>query len=72
MSHLCACRIRHFEVARETGRVGCQSALWDCSDELAAMLKMHAPKQSHNALDNHLDPVSAQPQSGEFRRSKRE
>ena len=44
------------------GRVGCQSALWDCLDELAAMLKMRAPKQSHNAPHNHLDPVSAQPQ----------
>ena len=27
-------------------------------DEFAAMLKMRPPKQSQNALDNHLDPVS--------------
>ena len=27
-------------------------------DEFAAMLKMCPPKQSHNVLDGHLDPVS--------------
>lgn len=27
-------------------------------DEFAAMLKMRPPKQSHSALDNHLDSVS--------------
>ena len=37
------------------GSDGCQSALWGC---FAAMLKMRHPKESHNALDNHLDPVS--------------
>ena len=27
-------------------------------NKFATMLKMHPPKQSHSALDNHLDPVS--------------
>ena len=41
-----------------TGRDGCQSALWDCfGGQIFAMLKIRPPKQSHNALDNHLDPV---------------
>ena len=41
------------------GRDSCQSALCDClGDKFAAMLKMRPPKQSHNALDSHLDPVS--------------
>ena len=40
------------------GRVGRESALWDCFDKFATMLKMRASKQSHNALDNHLDRVS--------------
>ena len=47
--------IRHFEVARETG----------CKCIVGLFLGMHfqqggkfVPKQSHNTLDSHLDPVS--------------
>ena len=36
-------------------KVHCGTAL---GDEFAAMLKMRPPEQSHNALWNHLDPVS--------------
>ena len=44
---------------RRPGGDCCQSALWDClGDKFVAMLKMRPPKQSHNALDNHLDQVS--------------
>ena len=46
-------QIRHFEVARETGRDGCESALWDCfGDKFATMLKISPTKKSHNALEN--------------------
>ena len=44
---------------RETGRDVCESALWDCFwGQFAAMLKMRPPKQSHNALENHLELFS--------------
>ena len=36
-------------------KVHCGTVL---GDKFAAMLKMRLPKQSHNALDNHLEPVS--------------
>ena len=43
-------QIRHF---------GCESALWDCfGRQICRHAEMRPPKQSHNALDNHLDPVS--------------
>ena len=58
MSHLCACCIRHFEVARETG----SSWSWKCIVglfwQICHNVENLASKQSHNALDNHLDPVS--------------
>ena len=41
-------------------KVHCGTVL---GDAFAAMLKMSPPKQSHNALWNHHDPDSEQPQS---------
>ena len=42
-----------------SGRDGCQSALWDCFGwRICRYVEKSSPKQSHNALDNHLDPVS--------------
>ena len=40
------------------GRHGCQSALWDCFGRICRSVENASPKQSHNALWNHLDPVS--------------
>ena len=41
-----------------TGRDGCQSALWDCfGGQICRHVENSPLKQSHNALDNHLDPV---------------
>ena len=36
--------------------------------KFAAMLKVRPPKQSHNALDNHLDPVSRTTSKGRIER----
>ena len=36
-------------------KVHCGTVL---GDKFAAMLKMRPPKQSHNAFENHLEPVS--------------
>ena len=36
-------------------KVHCGTVL---GDEFTAMLKRRLPKQSHNALESHLDPVS--------------
>ena len=54
MSHLWACRIRHFEVARKTG------SSWSskCIVGLFWQICHNVENASHNALDNHLDPVS--------------
>ena len=60
MSHLCACRVRHFEVARETGSRWLSKCIvgpfWGTN--LPPCWKCVPPKKSHNALWNHLDPVS--------------
>ena len=60
MSHLCACRIRRFEVARETGSRWLSKCIvglfWGTN--LPPCWKCVPPKKSHNALWNHLDPVS--------------
>ena len=47
--------IRHFEVARKTGCKCIVGLFWERIFNKAANL---SPKQSHNTLDNHLDPVS--------------
>ena len=40
------------------GRDGCQNALWDClGGQICRHVQNASPKQSHNALDNHLDPI---------------
>ena len=44
-------------------KVQCWTVL---GDEFAAMLEMRPPEQSHNALWNHLDPVSRATSSSEL------
>ena len=51
-SPLCGCAGDRVEMLV---KVHCGTVL---GDEFAAMLKMRPPKQSHSALDNHLDSVS--------------
>ena len=44
-------QIRHFEFARETGRDGCESALWYCfGEQICRHVESATQKQSHNAL----------------------
>lgn len=51
--------IHHLRLHGRPGGDCCQSALWNClGDKFVTMLKMRPPKQSQNALDNHLDQVS--------------
>ena len=57
--------INHFEVAQETGSIWLQSALWDCfGGRISTWRQIRRPKQFIMHFDNHLNPVSRQPQSG--------
>ena len=47
--------IRHFEVARKTG---CKCIVGLFGERIFNKAANLSPKQSHNTLDNHLDPVS--------------
>ena len=78
---MCACSVPNEEMRV----CGWYWPLWGCAvdrvemvvkvhcgtvgDEFAAMLKMRPEKQSHNLFDNHVAPVSPQPQSGECKPS---
>ena len=55
------CVLAVFAALRLSGRPGEMVVKVHCGtvlDEFAAVLKMRPPKQSHNALWNHLDPLS--------------
>ena len=60
--------IRHFEIARKTGSRWLSECIVGLLHKFAAMLKMRPPKPSHNALDNHLDPVSCTTSKGRIER----